>query len=1360
MQSVWRCRQRLFLTVCSAAFVFGHLCVAEARGPGSWPKAVQSARVTASGVAPAEDAAGVVDGKKTSSYEMHTGEDASPWWQVDLGSVQKLASTVVTARHCPERLKGFVVKLSDDGDEWRAAYTSKGETKGKKTFSIPLNGKQGRFLRIQVPTRTWMHLGEVEVFAEGAPKKNIALKRPADQSSVSGWSKRRIKIKKELGDWQTDVTVGRKIIRTLLANAGPQSAALKERLRELVASKARLDAAPWSELHREAVELAARWGPVRRQWKVVNLAALGRALDDLAASFPERYPHAATVHGLLDDYAGRTDEINKGLDQGDTDSWAAVEDIIDLQREILLGNPLLDFGMLLLVRRKAGNLGLPANWQSNCVLRKTGYDNDIAVLCPVSPEGRITSIYKPDDDTFVGDVDLHFDATRLMFSKPGAKTAWHVYEADIDPDTGALRSSPRRLTPDQGADVNQYDPCYLPNGDILYSSTAPMVAVPCVNGGTAVANLFRLDQTTGAARQLCFDQEHSWCPTVLNNGRVLYLRWEFADLPHSNSRILFHMNPDGTAQMEYYGSNSYWPNGIFYGRPIPGHPTQVVGIVTGHHGVRRMGELVLFDPARGRREADGVVQRIPGWGEAVEPVVKDRLVDGSWPRFLHPFPLGKADGRGSGKYFLVSMQADASSPWGIYLVDIFDNMLLLKEAPGYALLEPVPLRKQITPPAVPDRVDLSRRDAAVYLADIHRGPGLAGIPKGETKALRLFTYTYGYRGMGGLYGTVGLDGPWDVRRVLGTVPVERDGSAFFRVPANVPIAVQPLDAEGKALQLMRSWFTAMPGEVISCVGCHEIQNETPPPQRTVAARKPVVEVKDWHGAVRGFAFSREVQPVLDRHCVACHNGTTQANTKPVFSLRGDPLPKKWTSKMSGKAGAWGGKFSVGYVNLHRYVRHPGIESSMHLLSPMDFHADTNELVQILQKGHHGVVLTAAEWDRLVTWIDLNTPFHGDWSTIAGQKACESEDRRSEMRRLYAQVDEHHINAAEAAKSAEPTPRAVVEAPLPSPVPALAAWPWTSEQARAKQTRPAETIDLGDGAGLAFAYIPPGEFVMGAANGASDERPLQAVRIDRGFWLATTEVTNALFARFDPSHDSRREHKQGYQFGVKGYPLNEPSQPVVRVSWDQARAFCTWLKAETGLSAALPTEGQWEYACRAGTSTPLWFGSSVADFAARANVADAKTSEFASNPYSLNTPIKEPPEFDDWLPKASAFNDGGLVSTDVGSYEANCWGLFDVHGNVAEWTRSLYRPYPYSDRDGRNSLTKSGKRVVRGGSWRDRPKRCTSSYRLAYRPYQQVFNVGFRVCIDADLETLGGAPRETSVDEAVPSAQLVSSPVAR
>lgn len=176
------------------------------------------------------------------------------------------------------------------------------------------------------------------------------------------------------------------------------------------------------------------------------------------------------------------------------------------------------------------------------------------------------------------------------------------------------------------------------------------------------------------------------------------------------------------------------------------------------------------------------------------------------------------------------------------------------------------------------------------------------------------------------------------------------------------------------------------------------------------------------------------------------------------------------------------------------------------------------------------------------------------------------------------------------------------------------------------------------------------------------------------------------------------------------------------------AFCAWLSARTGLDVALPTEAQWEYACRGGAGTPLSFGDLDTDFSKHANLADVTTRELATDTYLHDTwvPLSEPTEADDWLPKDTRFNDGALVSAVVGRYQANPWGFHDLHGNVAEWTRSEYRPYPYLENDGRNRSDGDARSVARGGSWRDRPCRATATYRYAYRPYQRVFNVGFRV----------------------------------
>jgi formylglycine-generating enzyme required for sulfatase activity len=243
--------------------------------------------------------------------------------------------------------------------------------------------------------------------------------------------------------------------------------------------------------------------------------------------------------------------------------------------------------------------------------------------------------------------------------------------------------------------------------------------------------------------------------------------------------------------------------------------------------------------------------------------------------------------------------------------------------------------------------------------------------------------------------------------------------------------------------------------------------------------------------------------------------------------------------------------------------------------------------------------------------------------------------------------------------------------------------------------------------------------MGDPKGEADERPPAAVAIGRLFWISRCEVTNRQFARFDPSHESRYEHRGSWIFSEEylGWPLDGPEQPVVRVSWNEAMAFARWLSGRAGLDCSLPTEAQWEYACRAGAATPFWYGGSDADFSPFANLADATVRDLAFRQWSPKGP--------DLVPRDDRFNDRSLVSVNVGGYRPNPWGLCDVHGNVAEWTRTVYRPYPYQD-DGRDDPEASGPKAVRGGSWRDRPWRCRASFRLAYPAWHRAYNVGFRV----------------------------------
>ncbi|NQT39987.1 MAG: formylglycine-generating enzyme family protein, partial [Planctomycetes bacterium] len=504
-----------------------------------------------------------------------------------------------------------------------------------------------------------------------------------------------------------------------------------------------------------------------------------------------------------------------------------------------------------------------------------------------------------------------------------------------------------------------------------------------------------------------------------------------------------------------------------------------------------------------------------------------------------------------------------------------------------------------------------------------------------------------------------------------------------------------------------------------------------------ALRQRPVDIKPWHGPTRGFSYPREVQvPVIDKYCVGCHNGQPQADGTTIADLRGTERIKDWKLITAGNGGNRGGKFSVGYAELHRFVRRPGIESDYHMLNPMEYHADTTQLIQMLKKGHHNVKLDAEAWDRLITWIDLNCPYHGTWGEELANPGVQRQ-RRRELLQLYGGIDDDPEAVPE--MSDEP-----VEFVAPQPLPTVQAekiacpdWPLTAEQAKALQaaagTEIRRTIQLAEGMTIEMVLIPAGEFVMGSTDGAVDERPRARVRIEKPFWMSVGEVSNAQFAVFDPTHNSRVETKNAYQFGIHGYPMNQPEQPAVRVTNKAATAFCRWLSKEVGHTFSLPTEAQWEYAARAGTETPFFYGDLDTDFSKFANLGDAKMVEFVTNPYTVFSAYKNPPKYDDWIPKETRFNDGSLLTVAPCTYEPNAWGLHDRHGNAAEWTRTTYREYPYEAEDGRDAADLGGRKVVRGGSWRDRPMRCTSSFRLGYQPHQGVYNVGFRLVCPAGPE---------------------------
>lgn len=1049
------------------------------------------------------------------------------------------------------------------------------------------------------------------------------------------------------------------------------------------------------------------------------LESLRLAIHDLLASYPEQYPHGHAYLQRLDSLAQRLERAEPG----------ARDEFVRLQREALLANPLLVFDRLILLKRQRGQLGLPTSHQCNTALQQDDYDNEIATLSPLQPGGSLQTLYRPPGRRFVGELDLHFDADRLLFTMPNGQS-WQIYE--IATDGSGLRQVTRDVP-----DVDNFDACYLPDGRIVYVSTASFTAVPCWHGKERACSLYSMQADGSGVRQLGFDQDLDLHPAVLGNGQVIYSRWDYSGTMHIYLRPLMAMNPDGSLQRAVYGSNSYYPNSLYFPRAVPGHPTKVAAILSGYHGVNRMGELVLLDTARGWHGADGIIARIGHRGVPPVPVIRDDLVSSSWPKFLHPYPL-------SDKYFLAAVRPTAKSSWGIYLVDVFDNLLPLAVDAGYDFFEPLPLQPRPRPPVLPERVDLTRREAVVYLHNVYAGPGLAGVPRGAVKRLRIVAYHYGYPGMAGP-DKVGWSGPWEVMRILGTVPVEADGSAAFRVPACTPISVQPLDDCGRALALMRSWYTAMPGETAACVGCHETPREAPVTRRDMAAVRPPADIEPWYGPPRGFDFEREVQPVLDQYCVGCHDGRPDTDGRPIVDLRGERFATAYTGLPLSKLGASrlepglrqdlerfaahapehpliGDRrirYTPAYESLVPLIRRVNIEDYVGLHVPGEYHANTSELVQLLEKGHYNVQLDDESWERLATWIDLNGPCHGTWGDIAPIPHA-ADLRRRELAEQYGgpQDDPEAIPDIRCAPREPIVPApAAVRQPVAVRVPG---WPCDAAEAQRRQRRGQEwqqTIELGPGVSLDLVRIPAGSLVMGADDGDADEYPPSRVELADDFWIGVCEITNDQFRQFAPAHFSGYFMKRSLNKNGPGIDLDGPQQPAVRVSWQQAMAFCAWLSQRAGRSFTLPSEAQWEYACRAGTASRWSCGDGRADFSAHANVADARLAQI--HDVTGGVVLLQN------LPADARFDDGALATADVGSYQPNAWGLYDMHGNAAEWTRSAYRPYPYGD-EVPGDVSSDALRVVRGGSFYDRPHRCRSGFRLSYPAWQRVHNVGFRV----------------------------------
>ena len=1151
----------------------------------------------------------------------------------------------------------------------------------------------------------------------------------------------------------------------------------------------------------------------REQMRWFSAAGARRALDHLRKR--RGYDvgrHEQAVEALIAREASvrRTLEAPRAWVRGNrdaVDTTAAVMPIdeavalVENYRAAMLANPILDIDELLLIRRKmacpssafggrpCGFLGLNAHnhWDMN----RTGYDNEIGVLSNLRGKQQFRTLYRPSDTSVVRDLDLDFDASRILFtSYRGTNNLFGVYEIKVEraekstvQSLGA--SKPQLVSPAEHMDIQWWDACYLPNKDqVIMLGTAAYQFLPCEDGNMPMCVLYRVDRRTGEVRQLTYEQDSDYTPSITHDGRVMFTRWEYSDIPHFFSRILMTMNPDGVGQLALWGSGSWVPTFFYNARVVPGDPHLITMFGGGHHDRAEVGRLFLVDPTLARaypfrydppsrqwgvlnnylripaqtfpKEKTGLVQEFPGWGEDVEGDMADGYTKNQFargkPYFSFPYPLDR-------NHLLATVKTSVDAPMVLCLVDTFDNITILAENPDGLYCEAMPFKVRPRPPVIPDRSVPGRKTCSVHIADIYNGQGLVGVPRGSVKRLRVFSYHYNYHKTGG-HSTPGLDrveSGWDVKRVLGTVDVEDDGSCCFEMPANTPISLQPLDQDGAALQLMRSWVTGMPGERVSCTGCHEDNRSSVRTRETIADRKyhkgQIQQIRpvDSDG-VRPWGFAAEAWPVVQKYCLSCHGSE---KTAPLRAADQGGYDEKAPSKRSGL------RFTMrtpeeAYRMLHPYVRRPGPESEIPTLRPLDYHVSTSPLIQQLRRGHHGVRLAQKDWEVLYTWIDLNAPWKGKWgpaafSTDAYMIGCTNQvARRKDLLNAYASTQDdpeaeydRHLAVVQS-RLISPVAPSPAESSRTTEVVRISGWP-VNDLNRASAMQLGEideiapmttkTVSLGDGQSMTFRRIPAGSFVMGRVDGATDERPCAAVKIEKPFWISETEVRNDQYAKFDAEHDSGWQDQFGKDHCAPGWVGCHRRMPVVRVTWNEARAFCTWFTKQTGLKANLPTEAQWEWAARAGSGTLFPWGGLDDDFSPYANLADKDVRNMSlgwegkagamrrRRPYRIeqNFPLHDERWKDDWF-----------CLNYVARAEPNVWGLYDMHGNAAEWTRSDYAPYPYVEDDGRNAGNQQRKKTVRGGSFASRPREATSSCRVGYEPWQKVFDVGFRIVLE-DVE---------------------------
>ncbi len=555
-------------------------------------------------------------------------------------------------------------------------------------------------------------------------------------------------------------------------------------------------------------------------------------------------------------------------------------------------------------------------------------------LCKLNVKTGEVTVLIDDPKGGVRDPHLHYDGKKILFSyrKDGGEH-YHLYEIDVD------GSNLRQLTDGNFDDI---EPVYLPDGDIVFVSSRCKRWVNCWL--TQVANLHRCGPDGDNIRMISSNLEHENTPWLLPDGRLLYQRWEYIDRSQVHYHHLWTTNPDGTGQMIYYG-NLHPGVVMIDAKPIPG-TDRVLSVFSPGHGSREHAGLITVVRAKGGPDDRGFAQTVnPG------------------ADYRDPYPLDE-------NFFLVAQRAELQVMDRDGLTGALYTLSEEDRRAGYLIHEPRPIRPRPRERIIPDRTVPQEDHGIMILANVNEGRNMEGVRPGEIKKLLVIESLPKPINFTGGMEPLSYGGTFTLERILGTVPVEEDGSACFELPALRSVFFVALDEQDLAIKRMQSFTNVQPGETMSCVGCHEQRTKTTLPQgNLMAMQRPPSRIEPITDAPDVFDFPRDIQPILNRRCTGCHGTEDTPKGGPRAGgvlLTGDRGPL----------------FSHSYFTLSaRRQMADGRNLPQSNYPPRALGSGGAELMKKIMGQHYNPPLPAQEQRIIRLWIETGAPYPGTYAAL-------------------------------------------------------------------------------------------------------------------------------------------------------------------------------------------------------------------------------------------------------------------------------------------------------------------------------------------------------------------------------------------